>query len=95
MFQLTNFEIEAILLSLKVSTSATLIALGPAFMLAYLFSRSRFPGKTLLYGIVHLPLVLPPVVVGLLLLMSFSPTGWAHAIFNDYLGLSFAFNWKG
>ena len=76
-FFLSPDEIEALLLCLKVSAVAVSAALPFAFAAALLLARARFPGKTLLDGMVHLPLVLPPVAVGFLLLMLFGTRGGA------------------
>jgi molybdate transport system permease protein len=82
-------------LSLKVAVVAVLGALPPACALAWLLSRVRFPGKVLLDGLVHLPLVTPPVVVGWLLLGLFGPAApmgrWLETVF----GLELMFRWTG
>lgn len=92
---LTPLEWEALALSLRVSGIAVAVILLPGIALAYLLARFDFPGKTLLDGLVHLPLVLPPVVVGYLLLVSLgrqSPLGqWLHETF----GVSLPFTWQG
>ena len=64
-------------------------------MLAWLLARGRFPGKILLDGIVHLPLVLPPVVIGWLLLLAFGNNGPVGRLLNDHLGFTFMFRWTG
>ena len=69
-------DLDAILLSLKVATAATLVATPVGIGVAWLLVHGRFPGKTLLEGVVNLPLVLPPVVVGYLLLLLFGKNGW-------------------
>ncbi|MCC6828701.1 MAG: molybdate ABC transporter permease subunit [Novosphingobium sp.] len=84
-----------IALSLKVSGVAILGALPLAFGLAWLLARGRFPGKVLLDALVHLPLVLPPVVTGWLLLLAFGPQGPAGRLLADTLGLTFLFRWTG
>ncbi|MEM1074754.1 MAG: molybdate ABC transporter permease subunit [Pseudomonadota bacterium] len=87
-------EWDAILLSLKVAFWATLSALPLAIWSAHLLARRSFPGKQLFNGLVHLPLVLPPVVTGYLLLVTFSlqaPFGQALA----QIGIVFAFRWTG
>jgi molybdate transport system permease protein len=81
-------------LSLKVSIVAVLVTLPVAFGLALLLARGRFPGKFLLDGIVHLPLVLPPVVTGWLLLLAFAPHGPLGAPLAA-LGVSLLFRWTG
>lgn len=86
MLVLTPLEIEALLLSLRVAVMASLAGLLPAIGIAWLLSRSRMPGKTVLSAIVHAPLVLPPVVIGYLLLLSFGVRGpvggWLEAMFG-------------
>jgi len=84
-------EWQVILLSLKVSGVAVLLTLPIAFGLAWLLARGRFPGKLLLDALVHLPLVLPPVVTGWLLLIAFGPSGPA----GRWLGLTLMFRWTG
>jgi molybdate transport system permease protein len=84
-----------VLLSLKVSGVAMLAALPVAFALAYLLARGRFPGLLLLDAAVHLPLVLPPVVVGWLLLLAFGTQGPIGAWLQRWLGLTLMFRWTG
>jgi len=84
----------AVALSLRVSLWATLASLPPGLLAAYALARWRFPGRTLLNGLVHLPLILPPVVTGYLLLLTFgtqAPLGSAL----EQLGIVFAFRWTG
>lgn len=69
-------DMDAILLSLKVATAATAVATPIGIAVSWLLVYGRFPGKTVLEGMVHLPLVLPPVVVGYLLLLLFGKNGW-------------------
>ncbi len=85
----------AIALSLKVSLVATLASLPPAIMIAVFLARQEFRGKFLIDLVVHLPLVLPPVVTGYLLLLSFGSQGPAGRFLEDAFGISFAFNWAG
>ena len=92
---LTQAESEALLLSLKVSTVAVVAALPFALAAAFLLARTRFPGKTFIDGILHLPLVLPPVVVGYLLLITFGTREPVGAWLLAHLGLRLAFTWKG
>lgn len=84
-----------IALSLKVSGVAVLLCLPLAFGLAWLLARGRFAGRFLLDALIHLPLVLPPVVVGWLLLIAFGNTGPAGRWFSEVLGISFMFRWTG
>lgn len=91
----TPEEWEIVRLSLKVSAVAVLGTLPIAFAIAWLLARLRFPGKALLDGIVHLPLVLPPVVTGWLLLLAFGSNGPAGRWFEEALGIGFMFRWTG
>jgi molybdate transport system permease protein len=88
-------EWEIVALSLKVSGVAIAVVLPLAFGLAWLLARRRFPGKVLLDALVHLPLVLPPVVTGWLLLLAFGGNGPAGRFFEDVFGLTFVFRWTG
>jgi molybdate transport system permease protein len=92
---LTPSELEALRLSLKVAALAVLASLPLGFALAWLLARFRFPGKTLLDAVIHLPLVLPPVVIGYLLLVLFGRRGPLGHWFEQTLGLVFAFRWTG
>lgn len=91
----TPDELAAIRLSLKVATWATLAALPLGLATALALARLRFPGKALVDGIVHLPLVMPPVVTGYLLLLAFGRTGPLGAWLQEHLGITFAFQWTG
>ena len=88
-------EWEILRLSLKVSAVAVCLCLPIAFGLAWILARGRFPGKILLDALVHLPLVVPPVVVGWLLLLAFGTNGPAGRWFEHWLGISFMFRWTG
>jgi molybdate transport system permease protein len=88
-------EWEIVALSLRVSALAIAAALPIAFGLAWVLARGRFPGKVLLDALVHLPLVLPPVVTGWMLLLAFGTNGPAGRFFAEWLGLSFMFRWTG
>lgn len=88
-------EWEVITLSLKVSGVAVALCLPIAFGLAWLLARGRFPGRVLLDALVHLPLVLPPVVTGWLLLLAFGNNGPAGRWFAETLGVTFMFRWTG
>ena len=83
------------LLSLQVGGVAVLVTLPVAFGLAYLLARVRFPGKVLIDGIIHLPLVVPPVVTGWLLLIAFAPAGPIGAWLESWFGVSVLFRWTG
>ena len=89
-------ELQAIVrLSLLIGGVATVGTLPVAFALAWLLARGRFPGKILLDGIVHLPLVVPPVVTGWLLLLAFAPTGPLGIVLERWFGVSILFRWTG
>ncbi|SFD07490.1 molybdate ABC transporter permease subunit [Tropicimonas isoalkanivorans] len=85
----------AVLLSLKVAFWAVAVSLPLGIGMAMLLARKRFPGRHLLNGLVHLPLILPPVVTGYLLLVTFGRKGVVGAFLYDTFGITFAFNWKG
>lgn len=87
-------EWRAVALSLKVSFWATLLSLPAGLWVAYVLARCDFPGKQLVNGLVHLPLILPPVVTGYLLLVTFGTTGPLGGFLQD-LGIIFAFRWTG
>lgn len=84
-----------ILLSLKVGAVAILVTLPIAFALAWLLARGRFPGLVVLDALVHLPLVLPPVVTGWLLLLAFGAQGPAGRFLMQWFGISLIFRWTG
>ncbi|MEO1580156.1 MAG: ABC transporter permease subunit, partial [Pseudomonadota bacterium] len=88
-------EWTAVMLSLRVSLVATLVALPLAIWVAYILARKSFPGLQLLNGFVHLPLVLPPVVTGYLLLVVFGQQGPLGGPLQAIFGISFAFRWTG
>ncbi|OAT24255.1 permease component of an ABC superfamily molybdenum transporter [Proteus myxofaciens ATCC 19692] len=95
MEMLSEYEWQAIILSLKVSTVAVIISLPFGIFMAWLLVRVRFPGKSLLDSIIHLPLVLPPVVVGYLLLISMGRKGFIGEWLYNWFGFSFTFSWRG
>ncbi|MFG5381505.1 molybdate ABC transporter permease subunit [Yoonia sp. R2-816] len=88
-------EWTAIWLSLRVAVVATICALPVAVAVAYPLARKQFPGRQLLNGLVHMPLVLPPVVTGYLLLVLFGQTGPIGGFLNDTFGITLAFRWTG
>ena len=88
-------EIGIVLLSLKVALTSVALSLPVAIVMAYLLARFDFPGKTLVDALVHLPLVLPPVVVGLALLVLFGRRGVIGAWLDQWFGIVFAFRWTG
>ncbi|WP_018652553.1 molybdate ABC transporter permease subunit [Actinobacillus capsulatus] len=95
MFNFTPQELDAIFLSLKVALLAVVLSLPFAIFIAWLLSRKQFLGKSLLNGIVHLPLVLPPVVIGYLLLISMAKKGAIGQYLWQWFEFSFSFSWKG
>ena len=95
MFNLAPDEWTAILLSLRVALVATIFALPFGIAMAWLLARKKFPGKTVIDAVIHLPLVLPPVAVGYLLLISFGRNGPIGAFLADTFGIVFSFRWTG
>jgi molybdate transport system permease protein len=94
MLNLTPEEWTAVALSLRIALVATVVALPFGIAVAWLLARKDFWGKALLDGLVHLPLVLPPVVTGYLLLIAFGRKGLFGAPLAD-LGIVFSFRWTG
>lgn len=92
---LSNEEWTAILLSLRVSIVAMLASLPFGILLALLLARGRFWGKSVLNGAVHLPLILPPVVTGFLLLILFGRRGPIGSLLDQHFGIVFSFRWTG
>lgn len=92
---LSEGEIQALLLSLRISLVAVAAALPFATAAALLLARRNFPGKPLIDGLVHLPLVLPPVVMGYILLITFGTKAPLGAWLQEHLGLRFVFSWTG
>jgi molybdate transport system permease protein len=92
---LTPLETEALLLSLRVAVVSALCSLPAGLAVAWLLVRGRFPGKAVVDAIVHLPLVLPPVVVGYLLLVVLGRRGFVGEWLYDAFGITIAFTWKG
>jgi molybdate transport system permease protein len=92
---LTQFELDAIALSLKVAFIALLWLIPIGIGLGWLLARKQFFGKSVIDAVIHLPLVLPPVVVGYLLLVTFGRYGWLGEPLYRYLGIEFGFSWQG
>lgn len=92
---LSEEEWTAIRLSLKVASVAVLASLPLGVAVAYILARKRFWGHALLNGIVHLPLILPPVVTGYLLLIAFGRRGVIGAFLENAFGLVLSFRWTG
>ena len=95
MFDLTPAEWTAILLSLRVATVATLVATPIGIAVAWLLARREFWGKPVVDALIHLPLVLPPVVTGYLLLITFGRKGAVGGFLADHFGIVFSFRWTG
>jgi molybdate transport system permease protein len=94
-FELSPEEWVAVRLSVRIALWATMVALPLGLAVAWVLARKSFWGKALLDGLVHLPLVLPPVVTGYLLLMSFGRRGPIGAFLADTFGIVFSFRWTG
>lgn len=95
LWNLSPAEWTAVLLSIRVAGVAALASLPAAILVAWLLARARFPGQRLLSALVHLPLVLPPVVTGWLLLIGFGRQGPLGRFFENAFGLVFSFRWTG
>jgi molybdate transport system permease protein len=95
MLGMSDTELGIILLSLKVAFFSVALSLPVAILAAHVLARFDFPGKTLLDAVIHLPLVLPPVVVGFALLLLFGKHGPLGAWLNDWFGIVVAFRWTG
>lgn len=93
--ELSPAEWAALSLSLKVAFWCTLASLLPGIAVAWLLARREFPGKAVLDALVHLPMVLPPVVPGYLLLLLFGHNGAPGRWLHDTFGISLVFDWKG
>lgn len=92
---LTPTEWQAVALSLRVAFWATVISLPLGIWVAWLLARREFPGKQVLNGLVHLPLILPPVVTGYLLLITFGRRGYVGQFLDQWFGIVLAFRWTG
>ncbi|KAA8999874.1 molybdate ABC transporter permease subunit [Affinibrenneria salicis] len=91
----SDYEWQAIALSLKVSVLAVAWSLPFGILMAWILVRCRFPGKSLLDSLIHLPLVLPPVVIGYLLLVGMGRRGVIGEWLYNWFGFSFSFSWRG
>ena len=92
---LSTDELAIIFLSLKVATASVAFSLPLAVGAALILARLQFPGKALFDAAIHLPLVLPPVVIGYFLLLGFGRNGLLGAFFEQVFGLTFVFRWTG
>ncbi|MCE7997984.1 MAG: molybdate ABC transporter permease subunit [Rhodobiaceae bacterium] len=95
MWELTNTEWIAFSLSLKVAFTGVIASLPFGFAVAWLLARKQFPGKIILDGLVHLPLVVPPVATGYLLLVLLGVNGPVGAWLNEQFGVRLVFTWQG
>jgi len=95
LLDLTPDEWNAVRLSIRVATVAMVFSLPPGILIALLLARGKFWGKSVLNGLVHLPLILPPVVTGYLLLITFGKRGPVGAFLDQYFGIVFSFRWTG
>ncbi|MFC5079809.1 Molybdenum transport system permease protein ModB [Vibrio thalassae] len=92
---LTDYEIQAVQLSLKVAAVAIVWLIPIGIFFAWLLSKKEFPGKSVLDSLIHLPLVLPPVVIGYLLLLSMGKQGVIGKWVYELTGITFSFSWRG
>ncbi|MCW5748626.1 MAG: ABC transporter permease subunit, partial [Alphaproteobacteria bacterium] len=95
MFALTADELVAIKLSLRIALWATIVSLPLGIAVAMLLARCEFWGKSIVNGLVHLPLIMPPVVTGYLLLLLFGRQGPIGAFLAEHFDIVFAFRWTG
>ena len=95
MFDLSPDDWTAVALTIRISIVATLCALPFGLGVGWLLARRNFWGKSVLDGLAHLPLVLPPVVTGYLLLISFGRRAPVGAFLYDHFGIVFSFRWTG
>lgn len=95
MIALTDGEIEALLLSLRISAVSVVCALPFAIMAGVFLAQAHFAGRVLVGALVHLPLVLPPVVIGYLLLVSLGTQAPLGAWLSAHFGIRFVFSWTG
>lgn len=95
LFQLTPEEVSAVWLSIKVGFWCAGVTFLPGVICGWLLAKKNFVGKSLVDGLFHLSLVLPPVVVGYLLLLTFGNQGFLGKWLRETLGISIAFTWKG
>ncbi|MBN2636017.1 MAG: molybdate ABC transporter permease subunit [Prolixibacteraceae bacterium] len=92
LFTYTSVEVTAIELSLKVALICTIVVLPIAIFIGWFLARKQFHGKAFVEGFLHLPLVLPPVTTGYILLVMFGTNGWVGSFFYDHFGIRIAFS---
>ena len=90
---ISDYEITVLLLSLKVASISSIIAFFPSLLIAYFLARKNFFGKSFVDGLIHLPLVLPPVVIGFFLLIIFGKNGLVGDIFFSTFDIRISFTW--
>ena len=95
MINFSEEEINVILISLKIATVASLSSLPFGICVGFVLARKRFPLKKLLISFINLPLILPPVVTGYLLLILFGKNGFIGKFLMEYFNFTFAFKWTG
>ncbi|MEK1851213.1 MAG: molybdate ABC transporter permease subunit [Phyllobacterium sp.] len=94
-FSLSNEEWTAVRLTLRIASVAMLVSLPFGILAGWVLARGKFWGKSILNGLIHLPLILPPVVTGFILLLLFGRRGPIGAFLADYLGIVLSFRWTG
>ncbi|RPF90803.1 MAG: molybdate ABC transporter permease subunit [Rhizobiales bacterium TMED168] len=92
---MTDFEISALFLSIKIGIVSTFIILIPGILLAWILAKKNFIGKTIIDALVHLPLVIPPVGIGYFLLIFFGNNSFLGEFFYETFGINFSFSWIG
>lgn len=92
---MTDFELNALLLSIKIGLASTMFILIPGIFIAWILAKKNFFGKTIIDALVHLPLVIPPIGIGYILLVSFGNDSFLGNFFYRNFGLKFSFSWIG
>ncbi len=92
---MTDFELNALLLSIKIGLASTIFILIPGIFIAWILAKKNFFGKTIIDALVHLPLVIPPIGIGYILLVSFGNESLLGNFFYRNFGLNFSFSWIG
>lgn len=92
---MTDFEISALFLSIKIGIVSTFIILIPGILLAWILAKKSFIGKTIIDALVHLPLVIPPIGIGYFLLIFFGNNSFLGEFFYETFGINFSFSWIG
>ena len=92
---MTDFELNALLLSIKIGLASTLIILTPGILVAWILAKKNFLGKTIIDALIHLPLVIPPIGIGYFLLITFGNESLLGDFFFENFGINFSFSWIG